>query len=119
LEALVALDAEADEGADLAAELSRLLLGQVAQMLDLDLAVRVLVDRERVDHAHRVALTQPFELGDDLAVELGMVKAQHDELDRSNRHDVSLQIGASDTRATQRSQPIVSPRCVAGITSMG
>ena len=55
-------------------------------MLDLDLAVGVLVDRQRVDHAHRVALAQPLELGDDLAVKLGMLEAEHDQLDRSDRH---------------------------------
>ena len=55
-------------------------------MLDLDLAGGVLVDGQRVDHAHRVALAQTLELGDDLAVEIGLCEAQHDQLDRSNRH---------------------------------
>jgi hypothetical protein len=55
-------------------------------MLDLELAGGVLVDGQRVDHAHGVALTQSLELGDDLAVELGLLEAQHDGLDGSDRH---------------------------------
>jgi len=55
-------------------------------MLHLDLSVNVLVDRQRVDHAHGVALAQPFELGDDLAVELGMTEAENNELNRSDCH---------------------------------
>ena len=86
LDAFLALDAEADQRADLAAELDRLLLGQVAEVLDLDLALGVLVDGQCVDHAHRVALTQPLELGDDLAVEVGVLEAEHDQLNWSNRH---------------------------------
>jgi hypothetical protein len=72
LEALLVLDAEPDERADVAAELDGLLLGQVAEMLDLDLALRVLVDREGVDDPDGVALPQRLELGDDLAVEVRM-----------------------------------------------
>jgi hypothetical protein len=41
---------------DLAAELDRLVLGQVAQVLHLDLAGGVLVDDQRVDRAHGVGL---------------------------------------------------------------
>ena len=41
-EALLALDAEADERADLAPELDRLLLREVAPVLDLDVAHGVL-----------------------------------------------------------------------------
>ena len=55
-------------------------------MLHLDLAVRVLVDGQRVDHAHGVALTQPFELGDDLAVELRVAEAENNELNWSDCH---------------------------------
>jgi hypothetical protein len=32
------------------------------------------------DHAHRVALTQALELGDDLAVELRMLATEHNQL---------------------------------------
>ena len=88
--AFLALDAETDQRADLAAELDRLVLGEVAEVLDLDLSVGVLVDGERVDDAHRVALLQPFELSDDLTVELGVVEAQHDELNGSDRHGRSF-----------------------------
>jgi hypothetical protein len=52
-EALLALDPEADQRGHLAANLDRLVLAEVAQVHHLDLAVGVLVDRERVDQAHR------------------------------------------------------------------
>ena len=55
-------------------------------MLDADLAVGVLVDGQCVDDAHRVARAQTLELGDDLAVEIRAVEAQHEQLDGSNRH---------------------------------
>ena len=89
--ALFAFDPEADQRADGAAELDRLVLGEVAQVLHLDLSVRVLVDGQRVDDAHGVALAQPLELGDDLAVELGMAEAENYELNWSDCHVVSLQ----------------------------
>ena len=71
LEALFALDAEADQGGHLAAELDRLLLAEVAEVHHLHLARGVLVHGERVDHAHGVALAELLELLDDLAVEVG------------------------------------------------
>ena len=61
-------------------------------MLDLDLAAGVLVDRQRVDHAHGVVLLQALELRDDLAVELGVLEAQHDQLDRSDGHACLLSL---------------------------
>jgi hypothetical protein len=60
-------------------------------VLHLDLSLGVLVDRQRVDHAHGVALAQPLELGDDLAVELGVAEAENYELNWSDCHVVSLQ----------------------------
>src|SRR3954463_7835626 len=97
LESLLTLEAETDEGPDLAPDLDRLFLREVAQVLDLDEAVRVLVDRERVDDAHRVALTQPLELFDDLAVEVRLLEAQHEKLYGSYRH--------------YRLRPVCSDRC--------
>jgi len=58
-------------------------------VLDPDVPGGVLVDGQRVDHADRVALAQPLELGDDLAVEVGPLEAQHDQLNGSNRHRLS------------------------------
>src|SRR4051794_3614959 len=55
-------------------------------MHDLDLAGHVLVHGQGVDDAHRVALPQALELGDDLAVELRMLEPEHDELYWSNGH---------------------------------
>ena len=86
LEALLALDAEADQGGDLAAELDRLVLVQVAEMDDLHLTWGVLVDGEGVDHAHGVALAELLQLLDDLAVELRMLEPQHQQLNQSDCH---------------------------------
>src|ERR1700755_270244 len=90
--ALLTLDPQADQGADLAAELDRLVLGEVAEMLHFQLAVGVLVDGERVDDAYRVGLAEPLELGDDLAVEVGVVESQYDQLHRSNCHVLALRL---------------------------
>jgi hypothetical protein len=59
-------------------------------VLDLQLAVRVLVDGQRVDDAYRVAFTQPFEFGDHLAVKVRVVEPENDELNRSDCHGTSL-----------------------------
>ena len=66
-------------------------------MLDLELARGVLVDGQRVDDADRVALAEPLELGDDLAVEVRVLEAQHDQLNGSNRHLCTPFIGASSS----------------------
>ena len=72
LEAFLAFDAEADQGADLAAELlDRLVQGDV-EVGDLDLAVGVFVDGQGVDHLDGV-VAQPLQLLD-LAVKLGWLK---------------------------------------------
>ena len=90
LHAFLALDAETDERTDLASELDRLLLAEVAEVHDLDLAVCVLVDGERVDHAHGVALAELLELLDDLPVELRVLESEHDELDWPDSHPYLL-----------------------------
>ena len=86
LHAFFSGDAEADERADLGAELDGFIFRQVAEMLDFQFAVRVLVDGQRVDDAHGVARPQPFEFGDHLTVEVGVVEPEHDELHRSDCH---------------------------------
>ena len=78
------------ERRDLAAELDRLVPGEVAEVLHLDLALGVLVDRKRVDHAHGVALTELLQLPGDLAVESGLLEPEHEQLDRSDCHRVLL-----------------------------
>jgi deoxyinosine 3'endonuclease (endonuclease V) len=40
----------------------------------LELALGVLVDGQGVDHPDGVALAQPFQLVDDLAVEVGVIE---------------------------------------------
>ncbi|MFI1996388.1 hypothetical protein [Actinoplanes sp. NPDC020271] len=86
LHALLALDAQADQGTDLAAQFDGLVVGQVAQVLHLHSALLVLVDGERVDHAYRVGLPQPFQLGDHLTVEVRVPETEHDQLDGSDGH---------------------------------
>ena len=68
------------------ADFDCLVLGQVRQVLHLQAAVRILVDGDRVDHAHRAAIVQPLQFGDHLAVEIGVTEPQHDELHRSYSH---------------------------------
>jgi hypothetical protein len=55
-------------------------------MLHLDLTVRVLVHRKCVNHTDRVFVMQPLELSDDLAMEVGLAEAQHDQLNGSYGH---------------------------------
>src|SRR6202012_3670891 len=86
----LALDAQADQRADLAADLDRLLLGEVAEVLHLQLAVGVLVDDQRVDDAYGAAFAEPLQLGDDLTVEVGLTKPDHDELHRSDCHALAF-----------------------------
>src|SRR5512132_1629380 len=86
LHALLAARSETEEPADHGAELHRLVLGELAALQYGDLTLRILEDDERVDHAHRIALAQPFELVDDLAPEIGLVEPEHQQLNRSDRH---------------------------------
>ena len=71
-------------------------------MLDLDVARGVLVDGQRVDDADGVALAQALELGDDLAVEIRLLEAQHDQLDRANCHAFSPSGGLTDPAPLRR-----------------
>ena len=87
LHAFLTLDAEADQGADLGPHLDRLVFGQVAEVLDLEFALGILVDGQRVDDPDHVALAEPFEFGDDLAVEVRLAESQHDELYRPDGHE--------------------------------
>src|SRR5262249_10819969 len=86
LRSLFPLEPEADESADLAANLDGLLLGQVAQVLGLQFAVGVLVDGQRIDHADGAAVMEPLKFLDDLTVEVGVAEPQNDELYWSDRH---------------------------------
>ena len=80
-------------------------------MRDLHLAVGVLVHRERIDDAHRVALLQALELGDDLAVELGVAEAEHDELNGTDRHGCSFSLLELATPMLARLQGADITRC--------
>jgi hypothetical protein len=55
-------------------------------MRHLNLPLGVFVDGQGVDHPDGVAVAQPLQLGDDLAVEVRVVEAQDDELHRSDGH---------------------------------
>lgn len=55
-------------------------------MRHLDRSVRILVNRERVDHPDGLLVMQALKLSDDLPVEFGMVEAHDDQLNRSDCH---------------------------------
>ena len=78
-----AFDPETDQGADDAAELDRLVAAQVAEVLHLDLAVGVLVNRQGVDHAHGVFVVQPLNSAV-ISREIRRGKADDDQLDGSD-----------------------------------
>ena len=59
---------------------------RLLRLRDLDLAVRVLVHGQSVDDPDGVARAQPLQLLDDLAVELGVVEPEDDQLNWSNGH---------------------------------
>src|SRR4051812_44372218 len=84
--ALLAIEAEADQRTDLAVELDGLLTRHVAEMLGLELARRVLVDEKGVDDPDGAGLAQPCQLREDLTVEVRVVEAEDDELDRADGH---------------------------------
>jgi hypothetical protein len=56
--------------------------------------------RVRVDHSNGVARLQTLELGDDLAVELGVLETEHDQLDRSDRDTRLLSVDRSFGRTS-------------------
>ncbi len=97
LGALEAACAEADQRPDVRAELGGLALGEIAVLHRLDGAVLVLSDHQRVHEPDGVALPEPLELGQDLAAEVGLVEAQHQELHGSDGHwhSSSLAVQAS------------------------
>src|SRR5205809_6061844 len=84
LHAVLTVNAKADQRTDLATKLDRLVLRKVAQMSNLDAAIRVLVHGQRIDHTHRIARPQPLQLGDDLTVEVRLAKTQDEQLYRAN-----------------------------------
>ena len=75
---LLTLDPKTDKRADLASELDRLILAQIAEMRHLNLAVRVRVNRERVNHADGVFVVQPLKPGDDLPMKIRVLETQND-----------------------------------------
>ena len=71
-----------------------LIQGEVAEVGHLDLALGVLVDRQGVDHPHGVAFAQPLQFVDDLAVEVGVVEPEYQQLHGPDGHGVSLLVTA-------------------------
>ena len=90
LHALLACGAEADQGADGGAERKRLVGVEVALLNRLDHAVLGLAHGEQVDEADDVAVAQALELGADLAVELGVLERDHEDLDGADGHGKNL-----------------------------
>ena len=121
--AFLALDAEADQRAHLAAQLDGLFVGEVAQVRDGDLAVGVLVHGQRVDHPDHVALAQLLELRDDVPVEVRLVESEDDELNRSDCHVSSPSSRCSTEawphRARRRHRPFGMSRGYAAGTGLG
>ena len=78
---------------EIIAELERLRASDTVRVID-SLAVYKDADGERVDDAYRVGRAEPLELGDDLAVEVGVVESQYDQLHRSDSHVLALRFGS-------------------------
>jgi hypothetical protein len=87
--ALEAAGPETDERSDGRAELGRLVVAQVGALQDRDVALGVFVDREAVDHANRVVVLQPVELGQDFTLEVRLVEPQDQQLNGSDCHQIS------------------------------
>ena len=105
---LLAGCAEADQRTDDGAERLGLLRGEVAPQELLHVAVGVLAHEQEVDQANVVVLAKPVELGEDLALDLSAFEADHQQLNRSDRHLALLSIAqagvASQTRTPLRSE---------------
>ena len=78
--------AEADQRADNGAGALGLARGEFRMVKAPDDPVGALVNDEQVDDADDVALAQALELGEHLAAEVGLVEADDEELDGSERH---------------------------------
>ena len=75
--------ADPDQRADDGAELHRLVLREVALLQALDVPVFVLAHDDQVDQAHDVVLAEAGELGPNRPLELGIVEADHEDLNRA------------------------------------
>src|SRR5262245_8545748 len=113
LDSLLALHAEADERARDGAELFGLFLGEVRPLDFLDVAFRVFSDGDEIDQPHDLAVAQPIELGEDLALEFRIFEADHDHLNRPKRHQGLLSVypGTATLRTLR-----VTPRHPVGVT---
>ena len=83
LEPFLAGRAQADQPVHQGAERGLLVGAELALVQDLDLAVGVLADGQGVDHPDQVVVAEPVQLGADLAVQVGLLEAQHQQLHRS------------------------------------
>ncbi len=90
LHSLLARCTEADQRADRGAEGERLVGVQVAALDGLDHAVLGLAHGEQVDEADDLAVAQALELGADLAVELGVLERDDEDLDGADGHAENL-----------------------------
>jgi hypothetical protein len=86
LEALLAGRTQPDEPAHQGAEGLLLVGAELAVVQHLDLAVGALVHAQGVDHPDQVVVAEPVQLLSDLALEVGVLEPQHQQLHRSNRH---------------------------------
>jgi len=75
---------ESDQRAGEGAELTPLLVAELTGVRALDAPVGVLAHEQHVDHANDVVFAETLELRLDLAVELAVLEADHEQLYRSD-----------------------------------
>ena len=95
LHSLLACRAEADQSSHRGAEGKSLVRVEVAALQRLDHAVLGLAHGEQVDETDDLPVAQALELGPDLAVELGVVERDDEDLDRADCHGENLPQPAS------------------------
>jgi hypothetical protein len=71
LEGLLAGGAEPDQPADQGTERLLLIVAELAAVQGPDVAVGVLVDRQRVHHPHQLVVAEPVQPATDPALEIG------------------------------------------------
>ena len=102
LHAFVTCSTEADQGTDGGAERKRLVGIEVALLDRFDHAVLGLAHGKEVDEPDDVAVSKSLELGSDLAVELGVLERDHEDLDGADGHERNLPQPADSSCGVQR-----------------
>ena len=116
LHALFAVDAEADQRTDLAAKLDRLVLGRGCSGAATSISPSASLWTASASITRTVSLSQPFQLLDDLTVEVRLAEAEHEQLYRANSHIsipsvVDLQNSLPATSACRNSDTLEVAAC--------